>query len=122
MIKNVYANGPFIQVTLSGQSYNTPYINMSNASAGMVRYNNNQFEVYDGSIWHILGGNGSAMISMDHGAEKAIMWAQEKIAEEQRLKQLAEQHPAVADAVNKLKIAEDELKVITALVEKQGDK
>ena len=122
MIKHIYANGPFIRVESTGHSYSTPYINMSNASAGMVRYNNQLLEVYDGSSWIAIGGNGQAMISMDHSAERAIMWAQEKMKEEQNLKELAEKHPAIEDAVNKIKAAEDELKVITALIEKQGDK
>ena len=122
MIKNIYANGPFIRVETSGQSYSAPYINMSNVSAGMLRYNNQQLEVYDGSSWHQIGGNGQAMISMDHSAEAAIMWAQEKMKEEADLKELASRHPAIEDAVNKIKDAKDELKVITALVEKQGDK
>ena len=37
MIKHIYANGPFIRVESTGHSYSTPYINMSNASAGFVR-------------------------------------------------------------------------------------
>jgi len=122
MIKNIYANGPFIRVEVTGQSYHTPYINMGNASAGMLRYNNQQLEVYDGIAWHIIGGNGQAMITLDHSAEAAIMWAQEKMKEEADLKELASRHSAIEDAVNKIKAAEDELKVITALVEKQGDK
>jgi cell fate (sporulation/competence/biofilm development) regulator YmcA (YheA/YmcA/DUF963 family) len=62
------------------------------------------------------------MLSLDHHAERAIMWAQEKMQQERDLKELASRHPAIEDAVNKLKDAEDELKVITALIEKQGNK
>ena len=122
MIKSVYANGPFLRAETTGVIYSTPYINTGTPSSGMVRYNNQQLEVYDGSSWHTIGGNGQVMLSLDHHAEQAIIWAQEKMQEERDLKELASRHPAIADAVNKLKDAEDELKVITALVEKQGDK
>jgi len=119
MIKNIYINGPYITVD-SGQSYNTPYIDMSRPSAGMVRWNNNQFEVYDGGTsWMPIGGNGSAMIGMSGNAVGAIMWAEKKMHEELRLKELAEKHPAVADAVAHLQEAEDRLRVVTALVEEE---
>ena len=119
MIKNIYANGPYLSVDSSGQSYNTPYIDMTRPSAGMVRYNNNQFEVYDGTTWHIIGGNGQAMVSMTGNAVTAIMWAEKKMHEELRLKELAEKHPALADAVAHLQQAEDRLQVVTALLEEE---
>jgi hypothetical protein len=120
MIKNIYANGPYIQVDSSGQSYNTPYIDMSRPSAGMVRWNNNQFEVYDGgSSWMPIGGNGQAMISLRHNADTAIMWVEHKMQEEARWKSLAERHPAVADAMDHLKEAQARLQVVTALVEEE---
>jgi hypothetical protein len=120
MIKNIYANGPYIQVEASGQSYNTPYIDMSRPSAGMVRWNNNQFEVYDGgSSWMPIGGNGQAMISLRHNVDTAIMWVEQKMREEARFKELAERHPAVADAIDHLKEAEARLQVVTALVEEE---
>lgn len=120
MIKNIYANGPYIQVDSSGQSYNTPYIDMTRPSAGMVRWNNNQFEVYDGgSSWMPIGGNGSAMISLRHNADTAIMWVEHKMQEEARWKSLAERYPAVADARDHLKEAQARLQVVTALVEEE---
>ena len=41
------------------------------------------------------------------------------MAEEAKLKSLAEQHPAVADAVNTINEAHEKLKVIVALVEQE---
>ena len=120
MIKHIYANGPFIKVEASGQSYNTPYIDMSRPSAGMVRWNNNQFEVYDGgSSWMPIGGNGQAMISLSSNIDTAIMWIERKMQEEAHFKELAERHPAVADAIDHLKEAEARLRVVTALVEEE---
>jgi len=120
MIKNIYANGPFIQVDSSGQSYNTPYIDMTRPSAGMVRWNNNQFEVYDGgSSWMPVGGNGQAMISLRPNVDTAIMWVERKMQEEAYFRELAEKYPAVADAIAHLKEAEAQLQVVAALVEEE---
>ena len=119
MIKNIYANGPFLQIEGTGTSYNTPYIPATMPSAGIVRYNNGHLEVYDGTTWHNIGGNGQAIVSMTGNAVSAIMWAEEKMHKELRLKELAEKHPAVADAVAHLQQAEDRLQVVTALVEEE---
>jgi len=119
MIKNIYVNGPYITVD-NGQSYNTPYIDMTRPSAGMVRWNNNQFEVYNGDTsWMPIGGNGSAMIGMSGNAVSAIMWVEKKMQEEAHFNELAERHPAVADAIDHLKEAEARLRVITALIEEE---
>jgi hypothetical protein len=119
MIKNIYANGPFLQVEGTGTSYNTPYIPATMPSAGIVRYNNGHLEVYDGTTWHDIGGNGQVMVSMSGNAVNAIMWAENKMQEELHLKELAEKHPAVADAVAQVQQAEDRLQVVAALVEEQ---
>ena len=73
MIKNIYANGPFLQIEGTGTSYNTPYIPATMPSAGIVRYNNGHLEVYDGTTWHDIGGNGQAMVSMTGNAVSAII-------------------------------------------------
>jgi hypothetical protein len=47
MIKNITTSDYNIVVsTTSG-----PYINLSVPSAGMVRYNGSNMEVYDGAVW-----------------------------------------------------------------------
>jgi hypothetical protein len=119
MIKNIYANGPFLQIEGTGTSYNTPYIPSTMPSAGIVRYNNGHLEVYDGTTWHDIGGNGQAMVSMTSNAVSAIIWAEKKMLEELHLKELAEKHPAVADAVAHLQQAENRLQVVAALVEEE---
>jgi hypothetical protein len=59
------------------------------------------------------------MISLRHNVDAAIMWVERKMQEETRFKELAERHPAVADAIDHLKEAEARLRVVTALVEKE---
>ena len=48
MIRNI-TGGYGIQV--SGSAYSAPYIDSTRTSAGMVRYNNGNIEVYDGGSW-----------------------------------------------------------------------
>ena len=53
MIKNIIV-GPGLQVSTGSPTY----INMSSPSAGMVRYNGNNMEVYDGVTWIQMSNTG----------------------------------------------------------------
>lgn len=85
-------------INISGNIYNAPYIDTTKPSAGLVRYTNDNLEVYDGSSWLPLHSSYPQIEISDH--VKAILaWAQDKIAEEERLKELAAHYPTVADAL-----------------------
>lgn len=99
MIKYVNSQSPHLQVRMSGGG---AYYNTSNPMAGMVRYYNNDFQVYDGSSW--LNITGSADISLSSDAESVINWAKIKMTEEMRLKELMEKHPGLKDAYEKFEI------------------
>jgi hypothetical protein len=103
MIKNIISTGPFVQV--HGGSDYSPYVNMSNASAGMIRWNGNtsNFEVYDGSTWMSMSST-VATVGLNNDAVSAISWALKKMEEEQKLKQLMEKHPGLQDAHEKFEI------------------
>lgn len=55
-------------------------------------------------------------IGIASSAESAIHWAIAKMAEEQRIQELARTNPAIADAAEALKKAEEQLRVVVALV------
>lgn len=95
-----------------------PYVGNNGADAGMVRFNtsNQQLEAYDGSSWHLIANNES--VGLTHEAVEAIQWARAKIQEEAKLKELAKQHPGVADAMAELKRASEQLEIIVKLVDK----
>ena len=97
----------------------TPYVNNSNTSAGMVRYNNSNLEVYDGASWLVIGGN-VASVGMNSAAEAAIDWAMRKMAEEDTIKALAEKHPAVQIALANLEKAKQQLDA-TIILSKEHD-
>jgi hypothetical protein len=117
MIKTI-AGGSYIQVNNGTTSY--PYINTNsnNPLQGMLRLNNSNIEVYDGSSWVMLQ-SAYTTVELSASAQPAINWAMQKMFEEDRIKELAKTHPAVEDAVGHLKQAEDRLKVVLALTEKE---
>jgi hypothetical protein len=79
-----------------------PYINMSNPSAGMVRYNGSQMEVYDGHSW--LSMTSHQTIQLDAHTQELLSWADRKMKEEVDLMRRMEQHPGLKDAYEKFKI------------------
>jgi hypothetical protein len=114
MIKTIM-NGAGI--TVSNGIHSTLYIDMTRPSAGMVRYNSNNFEVYDGNSW-IMIPSGDAQVSLDGVTLESLQWVRRKMTEEKRLEELAKTHPAVADALVAVTQAQEQLDIVTALVQK----
>ena len=110
MITNVYSHSGFVTAnsTVAG-----PYINAGTPSAGMMRYHNQQVQVYDGSSWLATGSGANVGLSIE--AEEILAWAREKMHAEQEARAMAEQYPAVADALNAVWESEQQLKTIVAL-------
>ena len=111
MIRNI-TGGAGIQV--SGSVYNSPYVDSTRASAGMVRFISNNFEVYDGASWLPLQ-SGYPTIELDGVTVEVIQWARRRMEEEKRMLELAKTHQTVADALLARDRAEDALKIATAL-------
>jgi len=114
MIKDVIGNTPFIQVT-GGSGY-TPYINMSNPSAGMTRFNGNtqNLEVYDGHSWMVMSSS-VASVGLTGEAINILSWAKQKMEDEVMLEKLAREHPAINLALDNLKKAKTQLDAIIIL-------
>lgn len=99
-------------------AYNTgaaPYVgsNSVNPSQGQMRFVNNRVEVFDGSAW--VGMVDNITIGMTPVAESALAWAIERQAQEKRWAELAQSHPAVADAMAARDQAEAALSVVAKL-------
>ena len=109
---NTILNGAGINVIASGSS--TPWIDMTRTSAGMVRYNNNNFEVYDGIHWIIMS-SGMVQVSLDGVTLESLQWVRRKMTEEKRLEELAKIHSSVADAIDAVRLAEQQLQTVAAL-------
>lgn len=111
MINNIM---PGAGINIIGSGTGMPWIDMSRFSAGMIRFNNG-FEIYDGSNWVRMEG-AYPTVELDAGAQAAIRWVNEKMAEEKRLEELAKTNPALQDALAAVQRAEEQVKIVAALV------
>ena len=109
MISSVYNTSPYITVS----NPIGPYISPGAASAGMLRYHSNQMQVYDGNAWLTMGGGTG--VGLTSVAEQAIGWVLIKMEQENAAQALAQKHPAVADAIDAVRLAEQQLQTVVAL-------
>ena len=96
--------------------YSAPYIDATRPSAGMVRYLNNNLEIYDGSNWMTMQSS-YPQVEFSGEVQSILAWARGKMAEEARIKELAKTSPAVADALEAVKQAKEQVKIVAALVD-----
>jgi len=117
MIKNIIGGSG---ITVAGGNSSYPHVNMSNPSAGMVRYNgNNQtFEVYDGSSWLSVTGN-YTQIELDNDTKTLINWAKAKRAEEEYLKKEAENNPTIKDLINQRNDIDKKITMVKTLIKSE---
>ena len=117
MIKAIHTSGKYIQVI--GGSAST-YVSAQPGSQGVgnLRFNTSgqRLEVYDGMTWLELNMP-HASIGLNGVAEEAIDWAQRQMAEEKRLEALAREHPAVQDALEAVRQAQERVRIVAALVQ-----
>lgn len=108
MIKNIIA-GPGLQVSTGSPTY----INMSSPSAGMIRYNGINMEVYDGANWLNLSTN--ADISLGYDTQELLEWARKKRDEETQIEKLKD-NPAIADLLKQRADIEEKIKIVGILI------
>jgi len=105
-------------ITVMGGNTSYPYVNMTNLSAGMVRFNgNNQnFEVYDGSNWMTFGGNYTT-IELDSDVRALLEWVKAKKAEEEYLQKEAQSNPTIKDLINQRTEIDNKIKMVKTLLQ-----
>jgi hypothetical protein len=102
VITNGHSSGPYVN-------------NYSNAAmVGMVRYNDRQLEVYDGTSWLAIVTT-PVTIDLSGSANAAITWALAKMSEEAQLEILSAEHPAIKAAYENMKRAAEQLKTTIIL-------
>lgn len=120
MIKNISGSASIV-VNQSYSNwpsfYNTP-AGTGNSLIGQMRYNgtSQSVEVYDGNTWITIMGSYPTIDLAPH-VQAAVNWVHVKMAEETRLKELAAKHPSVADALEAVAKAEEQVRIVAALVE-----
>ncbi len=120
MIKGVNG-GNGIQV--SGGYFSWPSFYQSSATSGntligQVRYNGSSqnMEVYDGSSW-LMMSSAYPTVELSGDVQSVLNWARAKMAEEARIQELAAKHPSVADALQAVAKAEEQVRIVAALVD-----
>ena len=117
MIKSIVQSGRYLTVTGNGAyPYFSSYGN--GMGTGNMRFNTQtqNIEVYDGNQW-ITCSTGSVSVGLNSDAESLLDWARIKRDEESRIVALAARYPTVADAVDAVKKAQEQLQVATILCE-----
>lgn len=120
MIKNITAGSG---LTVQNNYSNWPSFYNNSASAnntlvGQVRYSGSSqcMEVYDGTTWLTMT-SASPTVDLAPHVQAIVEWAQKKMAEEEYRKEMAMKYPAVADALEALKRAEEQVQIVAALVQ-----
>lgn len=112
-----------VGINLSGGSMTgAPYINMNAPSAGIMRYNGNgnNVEVYDGTTWHIMHSS-HVQVSLDNHTYELLSWASKKRDEERELERQAADNPTIKDLANKVKLYQDQIKMVQTLMKKDHE-
>jgi hypothetical protein len=86
---------------------------MSNPSAGLVRYNTDHFEVYDGYSW--ISVQQDATIDLTHDTRQVLAWASKKMAEEAAIEKLKD-NPTIAGLLKQKADIEDKIKMVEILL------
>jgi len=115
MIKTINA-GPYIEV--QGGYASSQYVNMSsnNPASGQVRFNGTNMEVYDGNMWTQIQMN-YPTVGLNGTAVSALEWAQKKMNEEAKIKEIAATNITVADALARYEEAQEQLKMVLTLTD-----
>jgi hypothetical protein len=114
MIGQIQQTGKYVAVT-GGPAGN--YVNNTGLmSVGQLQFNTHsqQLEVYNGLNWQVLN-LGQYHVGLNEHAENLLDWVSKRRDEEAEARRMAEEYPAVADAMGAVREAEQQLKTIVAL-------
>ena len=103
--------------SLTSSSYTSSNTSSNNVFTGTIHYNynNKTLEVFNGMNWDPIIP-GTAIIGLE---PKIHNWILNKITEEQKWIDMAKKFPSIQNALNNLKEAEEQLKIMAILCEDQ---
>jgi hypothetical protein len=118
MINGIAQHGKYMYI--HGGHAGGPYVNMSNPSAGMVRFDGTNLQVYDGNTWMTIAGS-TASVGMSPVAEEAIDWVRQQMEKEKQFFDLAKTSKSVSIALENLNKAKAELELIAILAKEHNE-
>jgi hypothetical protein len=107
-----------IGVTVNGGMNSLPYIapNNNNPVQGMIRINNTDLEVFNGTGWQSLPSS-YATVSLDQDTQDLLQWARTQRTMALNRMTLAQNNPALMKALEAVKRAEDNFELLSKFVE-----
>lgn len=105
-------------VTVSGGDVSTPYISNNNINPiqGMIRINNTDLEVFNGTGWQSLPSS-YATVSLDQDTQDLLQWARTQRQLELNRATLIENNPALEKAYKAILRAEQNFDILSKFVE-----
>jgi hypothetical protein len=109
-------------ITVSGGNTALPYVghNPNNPMTGMVRINNTELEVFNGTSWQQLPSS-YATVSLDQEILDVIQWARTQRTMALNRLHLAQNNPALMKVLTRIKKAEDDFELLAKFVENDLD-
>jgi len=104
-------------VTIAGGSTNMPYVpqNSSNPIQGMIRVNNQDLEVFNGSSWQIMSSS-YASVGLDQDVLDVIQWARKQRDKQLDRERRIENNPALKKAYEAIQRAEANYEILDKIV------
>jgi hypothetical protein len=111
-----------IGVTVNGGMNSLPYIapNNNNPVQGMIRINNTDLEVFNGTGWQSLPSS-YATVSLDQDTQDLLQWARTQRRLDLNRKFLMENNPALQKAYDAVRRAEANFEILSKFVESDLD-
>ena len=117
MITGIVSSGKYVQV-LNSSANSLPYLNNTNSDPAMgdVRVVNGQLCCWVGNSWATITGSFPS-IGLTGEAEMLLDWARDQQRKEAKRNELIRNNPALQNAYNAIKRAEDNFDILTKFVE-----
>ncbi len=105
-------------VNVSGGNTSLPYVgpNANNPMTGMIRINNTELEVFNGTSWQMISSS-YATVGLDQDVLDIIQWARKQRDKQQEREQLIKNNPALQKALEAIQRAEANFDVLAKFVE-----
>ena len=115
MIKGLMGNQGVI---VSAGNTSLPYVapNANNPITGMLRINNTELEVFNGTSWQMISSS-YATVSLDQDTQDLLQWARAQRTMAMNRLTLAQNNPALMKALEAVKRAEDNFELLSKFVE-----
>jgi hypothetical protein len=119
MIKGITGGAGLI---VGGGTTNLPYVptNPSNPIQGMIRVNNSDVQVFDGSTWVTMGAS-YATVELDANTQSLLKWVEAQRTMAFNRMEAVRQNPALSKAFEAIAKAEANFDILAKFVEHDHD-